>query len=275
MKTKIFNALKTSYAHLGLGDEILQEHAGALASLGLVTDDNLSAVVTAQSDYLSKLQKLNDKRVTDAVDKLKKEQEEAAAKKAAEEAEAKKKAEEEAKAKQEAEEKAKAEEEAKKAAEEEAARKAEEMKKNQLIPEEVKKILEANAAEAKAREDAFKAQHDALMEQLKKLQESNTALSEGYEKIKTENEAVKKAQAEAARKEFILTEAKRLNIPQYRIDEGFVLGSELDNAGITAKLTEISNNIKNNQMPSRPIPFKQASEASKEEMDNIADVLVR
>ena len=45
MKEKIFNALKQEYKALGLSDEILQGHANALAAIGLVTDENLSAVV--------------------------------------------------------------------------------------------------------------------------------------------------------------------------------------------------------------------------------------
>lgn len=51
MKEKIFNALKQEYKALGLSDEILQGHANALAAIGLVTDENLSAVVAAQKDF--------------------------------------------------------------------------------------------------------------------------------------------------------------------------------------------------------------------------------
>ena len=69
MKEKIFNALKQEYKALGLSDEILQGHANALAAIGLVTDENLSAVVAAQKDFLTGLQSGIDKRVTTAREK--------------------------------------------------------------------------------------------------------------------------------------------------------------------------------------------------------------
>lgn len=275
MKTKIFQALKTNYAHLGLGDEILQEHANALAGLGLVTDDNLSTVVAAQSEYLSKLQKLNDKRVTDAVEKAKKNAEDEAAKKAAEEAEARKKAEEEAKAKAEAEKKAAEEDAARKAAEEEAARKKAEMEKNNEIPDYFKKYMEEQAAAAKAQQEAMAAERKAFQEQIEAMTKSNKELSEGYEAMKKENDAAKAAKALADRKEFILTEAKRLNIPQYRIDEGFAINDSMDNEGITTYLTGISTNIKNNAMPQKQGVFPQSQEASKADIEAIASSLVR
>lgn len=291
MKNKIFQALKTSYSHLGLGDEILMEHANSIAALGLVTDDNLTTVISAQADFLAKLQKFNDKRVNDAIAKTKKEAEDEAAKKAAEEAEAKRKADEEAAkkaAEEEAKRKAAEEEAAKKAAEEEEARKkAEELKKNTEIPDWFKKKMEEDAAAAKAQKEAYdasiKAMQDAaaatkkaMEEQLAKLAEANQNLTKGYEQMKQEAEAAQKAKQQAERKEYILNKAKALEIPQYRIDEGFSIGDDLDNAGIDKYLTTISDNIKNNSMPHRPVPYPQTTgESTKEELAEIADMLVR
>jgi len=291
MKTKIFQALKTNYSQLGLGDEILQSHAEALAALGLVTDDNLSTIVSAQADYLAKLQQLNDRRVNDAVDKAKKKAEEEAAKKAAEEAEARKKAEEEAARKKaeedEANRKAAEEEAARKAAEEAERKKKEEMEANKNIPEWYKKEQEERLAQRKAEKEAHDAlikqmqenaaaQQKALQDQLAKLTEQNATLSKGYEDMKTAAEAAAKAKAAQDRKEYILNKAKSLEIPQYRIDEGFSIGEELDNAGIDAYLTTISTNIKNNAMPNRPSSYPQTQgEATKEEIADIASMLVR
>lgn len=98
MKDKIFQRLKQEYSHLGLGDNILQAHAESLAATGLVTDDNLDAVISVQKGFLENLQKAGDKRVTDAVSKAK-----ADMKKDAEMEEARKKAEKEAKEREEAE----------------------------------------------------------------------------------------------------------------------------------------------------------------------------
>lgn len=71
MKEKIFQALKLAYVNLGLSDEILQGQADALAAIGLVTDDNLATVVQGQKAFLASLQSGIDKRVTDAVNKVK------------------------------------------------------------------------------------------------------------------------------------------------------------------------------------------------------------
>lgn len=79
MKDKIFNLLKQTYSNLGLSDDILQGQAEALANTGLVTDDNLQAVVDGQKSFLSSLQSGIDKRVTDAVNKAKGEKKEESA----------------------------------------------------------------------------------------------------------------------------------------------------------------------------------------------------
>lgn len=79
MKDKIFNLLKQTYSSFGLSDDILQGQAEALANTGLVTDDNLQAVIDGQKPFLSSLQSGIDKRVTDAVNKAKAEKKEGAA----------------------------------------------------------------------------------------------------------------------------------------------------------------------------------------------------
>lgn len=84
MKEKIFTGLKQAYSHLGLGDAVLTAYAESLESAGIVTDENLDAVIKAQKTSLEAIQKANDKRASDA-------------KKSAEDAYAKQKAELEAK----------------------------------------------------------------------------------------------------------------------------------------------------------------------------------
>lgn len=79
MKDKIFNLLKQTYSSFGLSDDILQGQAEALANTGLVTDDNLQAVIDGQKPFLSSLQSGIDKRVTGAVNKAKAEKKEGAA----------------------------------------------------------------------------------------------------------------------------------------------------------------------------------------------------
>ena len=64
MKKKIFDALKTSYSNLGLGDDFLRTHAAVLDATGLVTDENLSDIVAKQKDSLEEKQKEFDRART-------------------------------------------------------------------------------------------------------------------------------------------------------------------------------------------------------------------
>lgn len=294
MKDKIFSMLKQEYKSLGLGDEILQAHAEALASLGYVTDENLTTVINVQKSYLEGLQKLNDKRATEAAEKARKkareEYEEETRKKAEEE---KRKAEEEAakrKAEEEAAELAKkkaAEDEAKKKAEEEAARKRKEELEKSVIPDAVKQLLAQRDEDAKKereeRETAFaqllaksKEQEDSFRKYIEETNAKNATLMAQYETMKKEAEEAKEAKRILDRKNFILDTAKSLNIPQYRIDEGFNIQDDADNDGITAYLTKVSNNIKANALPvDNPQQKLPEGTVTKEETDAIAKMLIK
>lgn len=290
MKDKLFSKLKQEYSSLGLGDVILLAHAENLANLGFVTDDNIDKVIASQKGFLEGLQRDTDKRVTDAQqklrDKLKKEQEEERLKK---EEEAKKKAEEEAKrkAEEEATKKRKAEEEAKKKAEEEAeAKRLEELRKNTDIPDWFKKDQEERAERAKKQEEAYqqmiaKIQEDSLnsanafKDVIAKLQEQNNTLLEGYNNIKQENERAKAEAKQRQHDEFVLSEAKRLGIPQYRIDEGFTLANDAPENEITEYLSKVSTNIKANSVPLRGGYQLADDKPTKEEIDELASMLVK
>lgn len=230
MKTKIFQKLKQAYSHLGLGDNVLQAHADALEAIGLVTDENIDNVVSAQKTFLENLQKENDKRVTDATAKAR-----TSAKKEFED-EAKKAA--ELKAKEEAE-------------------RIEREKKEKEMPDWYK---------------AEKAQTDKLM---KEMLEQNKTLAESLKSLQGENEEFKKKEAESARKNLIVSKAKELGIPQYRIDEGFMIPSDADESAITEHLTLVSNNIKKQGLPSSKNVFPQSDgKVDKSEADAIAKSLV-
>ena len=236
MKDKILAKLKQVYSHLGLGDAILSGQAESLAISGLVTDENLDAVIEAQKAFLEGLQKSNDSRVNEAVKKAKeaaKKEFEQAQKKAAEEAEKKAK-------------------EAQEGEVQEPQKKADDGE-----PEWFKVFVESMKAEQKAKADEYA----GLKDSLKKLQED-------YEGAK--------AQAKKqAREKFILDKAKELGVPQYRIDEGFAFGDDVDDASIEASLTTIANNIKANMLP-QDKRFRMGDDVpSKEEISSIADALVR
>lgn len=306
MKEKLFDKLKQAYSSLGLGDVILQAHADALAATGLVTDDNIDSVVLGQRTLLENLQKSNDKRVKDALDKAKAEAEEKQ-RKAHEEAEAKRKADAEAAAKaaQEAQEKAIAEALAKAAAEAEAKRKAEEEAaakkreeeeiqrklKEKEIPEwyklmqeqQAKKEAELNAQITKLMEHQTTAKQkqeeekSELTKQIEALLASSKATNESLTALKNENDALKAAKAKQAREDLISSIAKKLEIPQYRIDEGLpTFADDATEDDITAKLSVIANNIKTNQLPqgggAHTLDLK--GEVSKSDADEIAKSLV-
>lgn len=64
MKEKILTALKTEYKNLGFGEKTFNAAADSLASLGLVTDENLDAVVKGQKTILTSIQSEIDTRIT-------------------------------------------------------------------------------------------------------------------------------------------------------------------------------------------------------------------
>ena len=221
MKSLIFQKLKQEYSHLGLGMEVLQAHAEALAATGLVTAENVDTIVSSQASFLESIQKANDKRVTDAQKKAKED-----ARKEFEVADA----------------------EAKKRAEEEAARKA----------------LEGQMPDWYKREKEAQAKNDELL----------AKLAESFEAIKKENEAFKLEKASAERKNLILSKAKELGIPEYRIKEGFSIADDADEATISDYLTTVSNNIKANSLPSNKEAFPMSTTLKKEDIDAVAKGLV-
>lgn len=318
MKDKIFGKLKQAYASLGLGDEILQEHAAMLAGIGLVTDDNIDTIISNQKGYLESLQKSNDKRVNNAIEKTKKEIEEkqkaekeaaekaaaekaAADAKAAEEKAAAEKAEKERKAKEKAEKEAAEKAAAEKAAAEEAERqRLEELKRNTEIPEWYKKAQEeaaAKAAEAlakaeeerKALEERFKqllggieaqksvmeTQKTEYEQKLAEQMERFNTLNESYTAFKQERDNERAAAEKAAHEQMIISIAQKLGIPQSRIDEGFVLADNADEAAITEKLQVVANNYKALNLPQRGSGIVVPdNKPSKEEIDALASALV-
>ena len=296
MNKELLEKLKQAYSHLGLAENVLQMHADALVATGFVTAENIDDIVAKQKDFLEGLQKYNDTRVSDAVkkagEKAQKDAEEKA-KKAAEEAAQKAREESAAKAAEEArkakeladkeksEAAIKAAEEAAKKAKEEALKalpdsvkayldtiKAENealAQKRQAEAEEARKVAEAAAAKAaeeqKAKEDAW----------TKTLNEMRDTLN-GFKK---ENDELKKAKAIQERKDAIINKAKELGIPQWRIEEGFVIADDATEEQYTATLAGVAKNIKALNLPGRAggaLPSEK--EITKSEVDSIAEGMV-
>ncbi len=251
MKTKIFDKLKQGYASLGLGDEFFQAHAEALANLGLVTDENIDSVVGAQKSFLESVQKSNDKRVTDAVSKANKTatEKQTAAEKAAKE-----------------------KEDALQKQIDELKKQLEKQPEPPTPPTPTKddeideKIKAANAETAKL--------IASMQEQLKAMQEEGVKSKADIEKLQNEKAELERKQAAAARQAMILAKAKELNIPQSRIDEGFVIAEDADDKAIGDYLTKVAANIKNNSLPTNPHFSMQGKEVTQQDADDIAGKIV-
>lgn len=312
MKAKIFSKLKQEYASLGLGDEILQGLADSLAKTGLVTDENIDLVVSVQKGNLESLQKQNDARVANALAKQQKKFEEAAAAKAEEARLAAEKAEAERKEKEEKERQAK---EAEKAAKEKAdadkaaqvAADAEKTAKDKEEAERLEALKKAGVSQEildflKSEKDKTLQQREAYNKQmeemnarlqeefkkaleeqkksyeasLKTLQDSNSSLKQGYDNIVREKEQAEAAKKAAEREEYIVSQARILGIPDWRIKEGFVIGSDADNEAIVQSLSKVAENISTQMLPTNKtaFPVGQPTELSKSELDNLASQIV-
>lgn len=301
----IFSLLKTGYSNLGLGDEILQAHAEMLAGTGFVTADNAKTIVEAQKPYLENLQKQNDARATKAAEtareNAKKEFEDEAKKKANEEArkqaekEAKEKAEREAreKAEKEAAEKAAKEAEEKAKREEEERKRREELEKHNA-PDYVKQMQDEFTKALNEQREAQKSEREAFQKMLEEMQKKSSEASETYRKqveelsrqtkeqtdviAKMKKDAETAAAEEAARKhrEKIVTKAKELNIPQSRIDEGFVIADDADDATIDAYLGKVAANYKSLNLPRHDgFTLTDQQQATKEDMSKVADLMIK
>lgn len=248
MKAKIFAKLKQEYSSLGLGDEYLMSKADSLAATSLVTDDNIDAVVACQRKELEGLQKANDKRVTDALEKERKKHEEETRKKEQEAEEARRKAEEEA-----------------------AAKKKGEHTDPVTNPdvEALRKQVEELTAAGKKRDEEYAAN-------LKTLTESRDSLGKQVKELVDKNAASEAAAAKAARNAMIMAKAKELGVPQWRIDEGFTIAEDASEEVITETLTKVANNINTNILPGSRGGFPLAgNEPTKEDLASIAASLVK
>lgn len=304
MKAKIFAKLKQEFSSLGLGDEILMARAESLAATGLVTDDNVDAVVAVQKRDLETLQKQNDARVSSALEKQKakfeaeakakaeEEEKQAAKRKEDDEKKAKEKADADAKAKAEAKAEADKKAKAEKEAQEEEAR--QKMEKEGKVSAELMAYMKKERKEAEERLAAYEARLQQLMddstkrntdyvESLNKLRESyealnqaNSALKKDYDTIKAENDAAKTAKAKAERDNFIKAKATELGVPPWRIEEGFLFAENADETAITDTLTKVANNIKTQQLPSNPARFPMGdNKPTESEITGLANSIVK
>jgi len=162
---------------------------------------------------------------------------------------------------------AKAKEAAKKEFEDAAKAKAEEEarkeKEEQERKEKEKELPGWYVAEKQAREKT-------ISEMMKTMK----TMKEGYDAMKKENDTFKSEKAAADRKNLIISKAKELGIPQYRIDEGFAIADDADEAKIGEYLTKVANNTKTMSLPGNKGTFPLAdNKPTKEDVKAIAKSL--
>lgn len=228
METQLFTKLKTKYSHFGLGDDILKTHAKMLVASGFVTSENIDNIVDMQNDYLSGLQKLNDKRVTDALAQLKVTTDEDKAK-AIE----------------------KLKEELLKAhgtEKEGLLKQIEELKKKKEEPvgeedkgKEMKEYIDALLGKMN---ETAKTKEEALEKRIEEILATSQKQADELKALVQENETMKREKATQERNVFITDTAKKLQIPEWRIKEGFVITDTMENADIETYLGTIANNLK-------------------------------
>lgn len=122
--------------------------------------------------------------------------------------------------------------------------------------------------------DWYKAEKEASDKTIKELLESVKTMKEGYDAMKSENDKLKAERTAAERKNSIISKAKELGIPQYRIDEGFAIADDADESKITEYLTKVATNTKSQALPGNKGTFPLSDGApSKESVENIAKAM--
>lgn len=93
---------------------------------------------------------------------------------------------------------------------------------------------------------------------------------ERYNALKSESDALKAEKAAKARRELIMSKAKELGIPQWRMDEGFVIADDADEAAIGNALASIQKNLVAAGLDKQGgFPLGNNGEVSKEEASSI------
>lgn len=158
----------------------------------------------------------------------------------------------------------------------EAARKEFEDAAKAAADENARKEKEEREHKEKEKEmpDWYKTEKAASDKTIRELLDSIKTMKEGYDTMKDENDRFKVEKAVTERKNLIISKAKELGIPQYRIDEGFAIADDADEAKIGEYLTKVANNTKAQVLPGNRDMFPLADkQPSVENIKSIVDKL--
>lgn len=144
--------------------------------------------------------------------------------------------------------------------------------------EKARKEKEERERKEKEKEmpDWYKAEKAASDKTIKELLDSMKTIKGGYDAMKDENDRFKAEKAASERKNLIISKAKELGIPQYRIDEGFAIADDADETKVTEYLTTVANNTKTQSLPGNRGIFPLAdSKPSKDDVKAIAKSMIK
>lgn len=160
----------------------------------------------------------------------------------------------------------------------EAAKKEFEDAAKSAAEEKARKEKEEQERKEKEKEmpDWYIAEKAASDKTIKELLDSMKTMKEGYDAMKDENDRFKTEKAASERKNLIISKAKELGIPQYRIDEGFAIADDADETKVTEYLTTVANNTKTQSLPGNRGIFPLAdSKPSKDDVKAIAKSMIK
>ena len=138
--------------------------------------------------------------------------------------------------------------------------------------------------EAKAKEEAAKKTdvdkdksewQKEWEKRFEELSKKDSARETEFQKLKEANEKLERERAETTRTSTILSKAKELGIPEWRIKEGFAISADADETAINSHLTTVATNLKTANLPSNRMGYVlDDGKPSKEQISNIADSLI-
>lgn len=145
--------------------------------------------------------------------------------------------------------------------------------------DEAKAKIEAE--KKKAEEDAKNADKDKpewqkeMEKRFEEFSKKDTERESAYKTLKEKYDALEKKEAESARANTILSKAKELGIPEWRIKEGFAISAEADEVAINSHLTTVATNLKTANLPSNRLGHVlDDGKPSKEQISDIANSLI-
>lgn len=155
------------------------------------------------------------------------------------------------------------------------------------------KVFQAENDRSRTEYATLKAQHDELLKKQPIQSNGGSSTNEpnndepawftAYKKeqedklnaLKAESDTLKAEKAKNARMSLISNKAKELGIPEWRVNEGFVIAEDADETAIASYLANIQQNLVTAGLDGKGnFPLAGNKEATKEETDKIASTMI-